>query len=37
MSGSVQRIKVTELLNYNENPRHMIGSNEKDTLKKLFD
>ncbi|MCQ4835729.1 ParB/Srx family N-terminal domain-containing protein [[Clostridium] symbiosum] len=37
MSGSVQRIKVTELLNYNENPRHMIGNNEKDTLKKLFD
>ena len=37
MSGSIQRIKVGELLNYYENPRHTVGSNEKDTLKKLFD
>lgn len=37
MNGSIQKIRVDELLNYNENPRHMIGSSEKDTLKKLFD
>ncbi len=33
----IQPIKVSNLLNYYENPRHAIGSNEKDTLKKLFD
>lgn len=33
----VERIKVDNIENYFENPRHDIGSNELDTLKKLFD
>lgn len=37
MSGVIQEIKISELVNYHENPRHAIGSNEEDTLKKLFD
>ena len=36
MSGIIQEIKISELVNYYENPRHAIGSNEEDTLKKLF-
>lgn len=37
MPGVIQEIKISELVNYFENPRHAIGSNEEDTLKKLFD
>lgn len=37
MSGTIKRINIDKLVNYYENPRHEIGSNEKDTLKKLFD
>ena len=36
MRGTIREIKVSELLNYYENPRHAIGSDEEDTLKKLF-
>ena len=37
MSGSEKRIKVSNIANYYENPRHPIASDEFDTLKKLFD
>lgn len=37
MSGVIQEIKISELVNYYENPRHAIGNSEEDTLKKLFD
>lgn len=37
MSGAIQALKISELVNYYENPRHAIGSSEEDTLKKLFD
>ena len=37
MSGSEKRIKVSNISNYYENPRHPIASDEFDTLKKLFD
>ncbi len=37
MPGVIRKIKISELVNYFENPRHAIGSNETDTLKKLFD
>lgn len=37
MSGVIQALKISELLNYHENPRHAIGNNQEDTLKKLFD
>ena len=37
MSGAIQALKISELVNYYENPRHAIGSSEVDTLKKLFD
>ena len=30
-------IPIAQLINYFENPRHAIGSNEEDTLKKLFE
>lgn len=36
MSGIIRAIKINKLVNYYENPRHAIGSNETDTLKKLF-
>lgn len=36
MSGKVCRIKIEDILNYYENPRHAVAVNEKDTLKKLF-
>ena len=36
MHGTIREIKVSELLNYYENPRHAIGRDEEDTLKKLF-
>lgn len=29
-------VKLDDILNYEENPRHEIGDNETDTLKKLF-
>ena len=32
----VERIEVDKIENYFENPRHDIGINELDTLKKLF-
>lgn len=35
--GEIKKIKIKDLLNYFENPRHVIGTNEVDTLKKLFD
>ena len=37
MAGAIQALKISELVNYYENPRHAIGSSEEDTLKKLFD
>lgn len=37
MSGEIQSIKVRDLVNYDENPRHAVASGEKDTLKKLFE
>lgn len=37
MPGTIQEIQVINLVNYYENPRHAIGSNEEDTLRKLFD
>ncbi len=36
MSGKLQTININEIINYFENPRHIVGSDEKDTLKKLF-
>ena len=36
MSGKICRIKIEDILNYYENPRHAVAVNEKDTLKKLF-
>lgn len=36
MQGTLQQIKVNKLVNYAENPRHAVGTNEKDTLEKLF-
>lgn len=35
--GEIKKLKIKDLLNYFENPRHVIGNNEVDTLKKLFD
>lgn len=37
MSGVIQKIKIEDIVNYYENPRHVVGDNEQDTLKKLFD
>ena len=37
MAGKYQKINIDELLNYYENPRHAVGTSEKDTLRKLFD
>lgn len=37
MPGTTMLIPIDQLINYYENPRHAIGSNEEDTLKKLFD
>lgn len=37
MSGVIQKIKIEDIINYYENPRHVVGDNEQDTLKKLFD
>ena len=37
MSGTIKEINISELLNYFENPRHAIATNEEDTLKKLFE
>lgn len=34
--GEIKKLKIKDLLNYFENPRHVIGTNEVDTLKKLF-
>lgn len=36
MPGEIKEINVSQLVNYYENPRHAIGSNEEDTLEKLF-
>lgn len=36
MSGEIKLIKVNNLINYYENPRHGIAKDELDTLKKLF-
>ena len=33
MSGTTQLLKISELVNYYENPRHAIGSSEEDTKK----
>lgn len=37
MVGNIQKIKIENLINSFENPRHAIGDNEIDTLRKLFD
>jgi len=37
MKGRIEVINISQIVNYFENPRHAIGGNEKDTLKKLFD
>lgn len=37
MAGNFQKIKIDEIVNLFENPRHAIGNNEIDTLKKLFE
>lgn len=37
MGGTIQSIPLDNIINYFENPRHDIGIDEKDTLKKLFD
>lgn len=37
MAGETRQISITELVNYFENPRHAIASDEEDTLKKLFE
>lgn len=37
MVGEIRQIPVTELVNYFENPRHAIATDEEDTLKKLFE
>lgn len=31
--GEIKKLKIKDLLNYFENPRHVIGTNEVDTLK----
>lgn len=36
MAGAIKALKISELVNYYENPRHAIGSSEEDTLKKLW-
>lgn len=36
MSGSEKRIKVSNIANYYENPRHPIASDEFDTLKNFL-
>lgn len=36
MSGMKKTIKVNQLINSPENPRHAIGNSEEDTLQKLF-
>lgn len=36
MFGALRIIKVNDILNYYENPRHAVAMSEKDTLKKLF-
>ena len=36
MSDALRIIKVKDIINYYENPRHAVAMNEKDTLKKLF-
>lgn len=35
--GKIKTIKLNNILNSNENPRHELGNDEIDTLKKLFD
>ncbi len=37
MAGIIQKIELEKIINWSENPRHAIGNNETDTLKKLFD
>lgn len=37
MAGEIRQIPVTEIVNYFENPRHAIATDEEDTLKKLFE
>ncbi|MCM1214306.1 MAG: hypothetical protein NC331_01470 [Lachnospiraceae bacterium] len=37
MIGRIQKIKIEKLVNWSENPRHAIGSNEMNTLEKLFE
>ena len=36
MGGTIKKISINRLVLYNENPRHEIGHDEKDTLEKLF-
>ena len=37
MAGELRKIRINEIVNYYENPRHEIATTEKDTLKKLFE
>ena len=37
MAGSIRKIGIDRIQNYYQNPRHEIGANERDTLKKLFE
>lgn len=37
MGGTLKKISVSQIINYYENPRHDVGKDEKDTLRKLFD
>lgn len=36
MSGTFKKISINQIVNYYNNPRHDIGKDEKDTLRKLF-
>lgn len=37
MAGTIKKISVDKIQNYFENPRHEIATNERETLKKLFE
>lgn len=37
MAGELRKINISKIVNYFENPRHAIATDEKDTLRKLFD
>ena len=37
MKGTRRNIKIDQIMNWFENPRHSVGKDEIDTLKKLFE